>query len=35
MKYLNKFNENIESDIDSICNKYNITNYIINTHGTN
>ncbi|MCK9471934.1 MAG: hypothetical protein M0Q88_09305 [Bacilli bacterium] len=31
MKYLKKFNENINSsEIEAICNEYNIENYIIN-----
>ncbi|MCK9476325.1 MAG: hypothetical protein M0R46_10415 [Candidatus Muirbacterium halophilum] len=35
MKYLKKFNENINSsEIDSICEKYNIKNYIINEDGS-
>ena len=34
MKYLKKFNENLKSDIDSICKKYNITNYTINIDGS-
>ena len=31
MKHLKKFNEGKESDIDSICWKYGIINYIINS----
>ena len=34
MRYLKKFNESIELDIDSICRKYNITNYTINIDGS-
>ncbi|MCK9471983.1 MAG: hypothetical protein M0Q88_09555 [Bacilli bacterium] len=35
MKYLKKFNENINTtEIDSICEKYNITNYTINNDGS-
>ncbi|MCK9476331.1 MAG: hypothetical protein M0R46_10445 [Candidatus Muirbacterium halophilum] len=35
MKYLKKFNENINSsEIEAICEKYNIKNYIINDDGT-
>ena len=35
MKHLKSFNESIEeSDIDSICKKYNITNYTINIDGS-
>jgi hypothetical protein len=33
MKYLKKFNESLE-DIDSICKKYGIKNYTINSDGT-
>ena len=34
MKHLRLFNESIDSNIDSICKKYNITNYIINIDGS-
>ena len=34
MKYLKKFNESIESDIDSICRKYEIRNYTICSNGS-
>ena len=35
MKYIRNFNESINrSDIDAICEKYNIKNYIINEDGT-
>ena len=34
MKYLRSFNESLEVDIDSICRKYNIRNYIINLDGS-
>ncbi|MCK9475619.1 MAG: hypothetical protein M0R46_06865 [Candidatus Muirbacterium halophilum] len=35
MKYLKKFNENINSSkIEAICKKYNITNYTINDDGS-
>ena len=34
MKHLRSFNEGKESDIDSICRKYNIRNYIINSDGS-
>ena len=33
MKHLKSFNESIESDIDSICKKYKIKDYIINSDG--
>jgi hypothetical protein len=33
MKYLKRFNESISS-IDSICSRYKITNYTINSDGT-
>ena len=34
MKHLKSFNESIESDIGSICRKYNITNYTIYSDGS-
>jgi len=35
MKYIKKFNENINSSkIEAICEKYNITNYTINEDGS-
>ena len=33
MKHLRSFNENLKSDIESICKEYGIKNYIINTDG--
>ena len=33
LKHLKSFNESIESDIDSICKKYKIKDYIINSDG--
>ena len=33
MRYLRKFNESVE-DIDSICQKYGIVDYTINSDGT-
>ena len=34
MKHLRLFNESIDSNIDSICKKYGITNYTINSDGS-
>lgn len=34
MKFLKKFNESNNINIDEICNQYNIKNYVINNDGT-